>query len=67
MSIQVRLIKPYSLHSKGAVLTLDAGVADALIRSGRAEAVTDEPPKDEKPEEKSNKPCRPSKTTKRRL
>lgn len=35
----IRLIKPYSLHGKGAVLTLDPGVAGELIRSGRAEAV----------------------------
>ena len=58
----VRLIKPYSLHGKGELLTLDVGLADTLIQAGRAEAVTPEPTK---PEEKINQECRPSKTKKK--
>ena len=65
MSTQVRLIKPYSLHSKGELLTLPPGIAGELIRTGRAEAVTPEPPRVEQPGKKSNKQCRPLKTTKK--
>lgn len=36
---QIRLIKPYALHGKGEVLTVDTGVAHELIRVGKAEAV----------------------------
>ena len=39
----VRLIKPWLLHPKGKLLTLNGGVAGELIRSGRAEAVQPEP------------------------
>lgn len=62
MQTQVRLTKPYSLHNKGEVLTLDPGLAATLIQAGRAEAVTPEPTK---PEEKINQECRPSKTKKK--
>lgn len=35
----VRLLKPWSLHVRGATLTVDAPVADLLVQSGRAIAV----------------------------
>jgi hypothetical protein len=35
----IRLIKPYSMHPKGTVLTVDASIASLIIQSGRAEAV----------------------------
>lgn len=63
MDQTIRLIKPYSLHAKGKLLTLAPGIAGELIRTGRAELVTPEPPKTE---EKSNEACRPLKTKKKR-
>ncbi len=51
----IKLIKPYSLHSKGAVLSIDEGLAHALISSGRAEALEQEAPKDKEPLKKMNK------------
>jgi hypothetical protein len=35
----IKLIKPWGMHLKGASLTLDAPIADLLVQSGRAEAV----------------------------
>jgi hypothetical protein len=43
MSTQtVKLIKPWGLNPKGALITPPEGVAVELIRSGRAEAVSAE-------------------------
>lgn len=65
MDQTIRLIKPYAYHAKGKVLTIGPGIASELIRTGRAEVVTPEPPKVEKIEKKSNKQWRPSKTTRK--
>lgn len=39
MTRKVRLLKPWGLHAKGAVIDPPVPVAAELIRSGRAEAV----------------------------
>ena len=65
MSQTIRLIKPYSLHNKGDVVSVDAGIAAELIRTGRAEVIAPDPPKIVETE-KEVKQWRPSKITKKR-
>lgn len=49
----IKLIKPWRMHSKGAVFTTDAPVAALLIQSGRA---VEEKPAEVKPvEQKAGK------------